>query len=192
MSAKFNIIIFSKNVIDLNWLLGVVQAKGLNATINEIESVANWDFDDLQIHACENDTNEISGLLEEGRIILISGEVNSNKFVVILSKIEDIYETRVSLDTKNIVYLDSDILNELTQPIYDEVSNILLSSEMVNNLLISALGVEVIVDYYDDFQKMNLNSYNVVRWVFGMQETTNKHNLKGYKQVTFDIWDKVT
>ncbi len=84
------------------------------------------------------------------------------------------------------------MLDELTQPIYDEVSNILLSPMIVNNSLVSAIGVEVIVDYYDDFQKMNLNSYNVVRWVFGMQETTNKHNLKSYKQVTADIWDKVT
>ncbi|KWX81031.1 hypothetical protein AMQ84_01345 [Paenibacillus riograndensis] len=191
MSAKFNIIIFTKNVIDLNWLLGVVKVKGLNANINEIESVENWEFEDLQIHACENDTKEILGLLEEGRIISIIGEVNSNKFAVMLSKIENIYEIRVSLDTKHIVYLDSDMLDELTQPIYDEVSNILLSSEMVDSLLISALGVEVIVDYYDDFQKMNLNSYNVVRWVFGTHKTRSNHSLKGYRQVSTNIWDKI-
>ncbi|WP_379143175.1 hypothetical protein [Paenibacillus sp. sgz500992] len=192
MSAKFNIIVFTKNVINLNWLLGVVQGRGLNPTINEIESVENWDFEDLQIHACETDTVEIIGLLEAGRIISISGEVNSIKFVVMLSKLDNTYETRFSLDTKNIIYLDSDLLDELTQPIYDEVSKILLSPKMVNELLVSALGVEVIVDYYDDIHEMNLNSHNVVRWVFGIQKPRTNLSLKGYGQVSANIWDKVT
>ncbi|MEK3770850.1 hypothetical protein MKY14_20110 [Paenibacillus sp. FSL R5-0887] len=82
MSANFNAIIFTKNVIELNWLLRVVQVKGLKA-INEIESVENWDFGDLQIHACESSTNEIIVLLKEGRIISINGKISSNKFVVI-------------------------------------------------------------------------------------------------------------
>ncbi|OMD48445.1 hypothetical protein BSK56_11775 [Paenibacillus borealis] len=192
MSAKFNIIVFTKNVINLNWLLGVVQGRGLNPTINEIESVENWDFEDLQIHAYETDTVEIIGLLEAGRIISISGEINSIKFVVMLSKLENTYETRFSLDTKNIIYLDSDLLDELTQPIYDEVSKILLSPKMVNELLVSALGVEVIVDYYDDIHEMNLNSHNVVRWVFGIQKPRTNLSLKGYGQVSANIWDKVT
>ncbi|WP_342481463.1 hypothetical protein NST07_09965 [Paenibacillus sp. FSL L8-0340] len=192
MSAKFNIIIFTKNIIDLNWLLGVVQARSLNASFNEIESVENWEYDDLQIHACESDINEILGLLEEGRIISVSGVVNSSKFVVILNKVENIYETSISLDTKNIDYLDSNMLDELNQPIYDEVSNMLLSPEMVNDLLVSAIGVEVIVDYYEDFEKLNLNSYNVVRWVLGTCMTSRNHSLKDYKQVSTNVWDKIT
>lgn len=192
MSAKFNVITFTKSVIDLNWLFGVMQAKGLDAHINEIESVENWDFDNLQTHTFENSANGIVGLLEEGRIILIDGEANSNKFVVMLSKIENIYETRVSIDTKNIVYLDSDMLDECTQPIYEEVSDILLSPELVNKLLVSALGVEVLVDYCDDFHKISLNSHNVVRWVFGIQATIGERSPKGYKKVTANIWDKIT
>ncbi|OMD89839.1 hypothetical protein BSK49_10750 [Paenibacillus odorifer] len=192
MSAKFNAIIFTKNVIDLNCLLRVVQVKGLEATINEIESVENWDFGDLQIHACESSTNEITVLLEEGRIISINGKISSNKFVVILSKIGNIYETSISLDTKNITYLNCDTLDELTRPFYDEISDILLSTEMANNLIVSALGVEVIVEYYDDFFKLYLNSHNVVRWVLGIHETRRNYSLKGYKQVATNIWDKVT
>lgn len=192
MAANFNIVLFTKSVIDLHWLLGLVQKRGYNANINQIESIDNWEFDDLKTHSHEEDTTGIQELLEESRIILIRGEVNSNKFVVILNKNEAIYETTVSLDTKFIDYLDSNTLNGSTKLIYDEVSNILLSSEMVDNLLVSALGVEVIVDYDDDFNKMYLDSYNVVRWVFGTLETTGKRYLNGYIQVAADIWDKET
>ena len=190
MSAKFNIITFTNSVIDLNWLLRVVQKKGCKANLNKIESIENWDFDDLQIYACEGGLEEIVKQVEEGRIILIGGELNTIKFVVMLSKIKNIYETRFSLDTKEFVYLDSDLLDEVTRPIYDEISNILLSSEMATNLLVSALGAEAIVEYCDDYNKISLNSYNVVRWVCGRQEANIKLILKGYKQVNADVWDR--
>jgi hypothetical protein len=190
VSAKFNIIAFTNSVIDLNWLFRVVQKKGCKANLNKIESIENWDFDDLQIHACEGGSEAIMRQVEEGRIILIGGELNTIKFVVMLSKIKNIYETRFSLDTKEFVYLDSDLLDEVTRPIYDEISHILLSSEMATNLLVSALGAEAIVDYCDDYNKISLNSYNVVRWVFGRQEANNKLILKGYKQVNADVWDR--
>jgi hypothetical protein len=192
MGAKFNIVIFTRNVISLNWLFEVVQTMGINVTLKEIIFVENWEFENLQIHACESDTNQVYELLKEGRIISISGDVNSNNFVLMLSKEENIYETSISLDTKNLVYLDSDIIDETTQPFYDGVSRILLSPEMVNDLLISALGVEVIVDYSDDLEKINLKSYNVMRWVLGIQKSRTNHNLKGYRQISANIWDKVT
>ncbi|MFD2877445.1 hypothetical protein ACFTAO_17730 [Paenibacillus rhizoplanae] len=43
----------------------------------------------------------------------------------------------------------------------------LLSSELVNDFLIAALGVEVVVEYDADRNKMMRNSHNVLKWVFG-------------------------
>lgn len=192
MSANINLIIFTKKMIDLNWLLGIIKQKGFNASINEIESVENWDFDDMQIHSCEIETKEIIVLLEEGRVISINGNISNNNFTVILNKIGNIYEMSVSLDTKNISYLDSDTIDELTRSFYDEVSEMLISPEMVNYLIVSALGVEVIVEYYEDVHKLCLNSHNVVRWVFGIDKKNSNYSLKGYKQVAVNIWDKVT
>ncbi|MFF2014926.1 hypothetical protein [Paenibacillus sp. NPDC058177] len=192
MSANINLIIFTKKMIDLNWLLSIIQQKGFNASINEIESVENWDFDDMQIHFCEIETKEITVLLEKGRIITINGIISNNNFALILNKTGNIYETSVSLATKNYSYLDSDTIDEFTRPFYDEVSEVLLFSEMVNNLIVSALGVEVIVEYNDDVHELCLNSHNVVRWVFGFDKKISNHSLKGYRQVAPHIWDKVT
>lgn len=192
MSANIDLIIFTKKMIDLNWLLSIVQNKGFNTSINKIESVRNWDFDDMQIHSCESETKEIIELLEVGRIILINGIVSNNEFVVILNKTENVYETSVSLDTKKFPYFDSDMLDERTLPFYDEVSEVLLSPEMVNNLIVSALGVEVLVNYNDDVHELCLNSYNVVRWVFGIDKKISNHSLKGYRQVTPHILHKIT
>ncbi|AIQ58071.1 hypothetical protein [Paenibacillus borealis] len=190
MAANFNVITFTKSIINLSWLLKVLQERGYDANINQIESIGNWEFNDLINHPHDVEIAEVLALLEKGRIILIFGEVQSNKFVMMLSKTGTIYETGVSLDTKYIDYLDSDTLNDVTRPIYDEISNVLLSSEMVNNLLVSALGVEVVVDYDEDFHKMHLDSHNVVRWVFGTEEGLGEHNLMGYTRVAAGIWDR--
>ncbi|MEK5493828.1 hypothetical protein MKZ24_24345 [Paenibacillus sp. FSL R7-0297] len=190
MAANFNVITFTKRIIDLSWLLKVLQGRGYDANINQIESIGNWEFNDLINHPQDVEIAEVLELLEKGRILLIFGEIQSFKFVVMLSKTDTIYETRVSLDTKYIEYLDSDTLNDVTRPIYDEISNVLLSSEMVNKLLVSALGVEVVVDYDEDFNKMYLDSHNVVRWVFGTQEGAGKRDLMGYTRVAAGVWDR--
>ncbi|MFD1907392.1 hypothetical protein ACFSQ7_30780 [Paenibacillus rhizoplanae] len=83
-----------------------------------------------------------------------------------MSKSEEVYETSISIDTQHIDYLD-DTLNERNQPFYDELSAVLLSSELVNDFLIAALGVEVVVEYDADRNKMMRNSHNVLKWVFG-------------------------
>lgn len=190
MAANFNVITFTKSIIDLSWLFEAVQERGYNANINQIESIGNWEFNDLINHPQDVEIAEVLELLEKDRIILIFGEIQSFKFVVMLSKTDTIYETRVSLDTKYIDYLDSDTLNDVTRPIYDEISNVLLSSEMVNNLLVSALGVEVVVDYDEDFNKMDLDSRNVVRWVLGAEESASERNPKGYMRVAAGVWDR--
>jgi hypothetical protein len=192
MAANFNVITFTKSIIDLSWLFEAVQERGYNANINQIESIGNWEFNDLINHPHDVEIAEVLELLEMGRIILIFGEVQSIKIVMRLSKTGTTYETGLSLDTKYIDYLDCDTLNDVTRPIYDEISNLLLSSKMVNNLLVSALGVEVVVDYDEDFNKMYLNSHNVVRWVFGTQEGEGERNLMGYTRVGADVWDRET
>ncbi|WNS45873.1 hypothetical protein [Paenibacillus sp. MMS20-IR301] len=188
VSANFNIVMFTKSKINLNRLLGVVHEKGFNPLFTKIKSVGNWDFEDLQIHKQESDPAEINMLMDSGRITLIFGAVQSIKFVVILNKLETIYETSISFDTKNMDYLDNNTLNDKSRPVYDEITSILLRSGMVNDLLISALGVEVIVDYIDNFNKIILNSHNVMRWVGGIEKDISE--IKGYKQVSAGIWDK--
>ncbi|MEK3685852.1 hypothetical protein [Paenibacillus sp. FSL R10-2736] len=191
MAANFNVITFTKSIIDLSWLFEAVQERGYNANINQIESIGNWEFNDLINHPHDVEIAEVLELLEMGRIILIFGEVQSIKIVMRLSKTGTTYETGLSLDTKYIDYLDSDTLNDVTRPIYDEISNLLLSSEMVNNLLVSALGVEVVVDYDEDFYKMHLDSHNVVRWVLGTEEGVGERDLMGYTRVAAGIWDRI-
>ncbi|WP_342549369.1 hypothetical protein NST69_11550 [Paenibacillus sp. FSL P2-0089] len=82
-----------------------------------------------------------------------------------MSKSEGIYLISIAINTQYLDYLD-DKLNERNQPVYDALSNLLLSSELVNDFLIAALGVEVVVDYDADRNKMILNSHNVVKWLF--------------------------
>lgn len=78
---------------------------------------------------------------------------------------EGIYLTSIAINTQHLDYLD-DTLNERSQPFYDALSNLLLSSELMNDFLVAALGVEVVVDYHTDPNKMMRNSHNVVKWIF--------------------------
>ncbi|WP_338019667.1 bacteriocin immunity protein [Paenibacillus piscarius] len=140
--------------------------KGFEPVINHIESIRNWEYEDTRTHAIQGAlADPLATLLDEGRIIWIQGEAKLNKFVVSLSKSVEIYETSISIDTRHLDYLD-DALNERNRPVYDELSNLLLSSEIANDLLVAALGVEVMVDYDTDTNKMMLHSHNVEKWLF--------------------------
>ncbi|WP_341347428.1 hypothetical protein [Paenibacillus sp. FSL H3-0469] len=166
IAANFNIVIYSRDIIDPDKLLRIVRDKGFAPAIKQIESIRNWEYEDSRTLTIQGMlTDPLTALLEEGRIILIQGEAKLNRFVVLLSKSEEVYETRISIDTRHIDYLD-DTLNERNQPFYDALSNLLLSSELSNDFLVAALGVEVVVDYHTDPNKMMRNSHNVLKWVF--------------------------
>lgn len=166
IAANFNIVLYSRNLIDPDKLLSIVRDKGLEPVINHIESIRNWEYEDARTHTIQGMlAAPFAALLEEGRIIWIQGEAKLNRFVVLLSKSEEVYETRISIDTRHIDYLD-DTLNERNKPFYDALSNLLLSSGLVNDFLVAALGVEVVVDYHIDPNKMMRNSHNVLKWVF--------------------------
>lgn len=166
IAANFNIALYSRDIIDYDKLLRILQDQGFKPTINHIESIRNWEYEDARTHTIQGMlADPFAALLEKGRIIWIQGEAKLNRFVVFLSKSEEVYETSISIDTQHIDYLD-DTLNERNQPFYDEISSILLSSELVNDFLVAALGVEVMVDYDTDTIKMMRNSHNVLKWVF--------------------------
>lgn len=170
IAANFNIVLYSRNLIDPNKLLRIVRDKGFEPAINHIESIKNWEHEDLRTHTIQGTragslTAIVEDLLDDGRIIWIQGEATLNRFVVSLSKSEEIYETSISIDTRYIDYLD-DTLNERNQPVYEELSTLLLSSELAKDFIIAALGVEVIVNYDSDRNKMMHNSHNVEKWIF--------------------------
>lgn len=191
MSAKFNVVTFTDRMIDLSWLVKLAQDNGLNINITQIESIKNWDFEDLINHKAKVNLNEIMQWLDNGRIVLLSGEMNTNSLGIMISKIRNVYETIFSMDTKYFSQLDDNVINDATKNIYDELSSIILSHEDVYGLLYSALGVEVVVNYFENFNELYQNSYNVVRWLIGKQEVTGMNNLNGYKQVAHSIWDKM-
>lgn len=166
IAANFNIALYSRDLIDPDKLLRIVRDKGFEPVINHIESIKNWEYEDSSTHTIQGMlAAPFAALLEKGRIIWIQGEAKLNRFVVFLSKSKGIYLTSIAINTQYLDYLD-DTLNERNQPVYDALSNLLLSSELVNDFLIAALGVEVVVDYDADRNKMILNSHNVVKWLF--------------------------
>lgn len=166
IAANFNILLYSRDLIDPDKLLRIVQDKGVEPVIKHIESTRNWEYEDLRTHTIPGAMGDpIVALLEEGRIIWIQGEAKLNRFVVFISRQEEVYETSISIDSQHMDYL-VDRLNERNQQVYYELSNLLLSSELADDFLVAALGVEVMVDYDTDTNKMILNSHNVAKWIF--------------------------
>lgn len=174
IAANFNIVLYSRDLIDPDKLLRIVRDKGVEPVIKHIESIRNWEYEDRRTHTIQGAlADTFADLLDEGRIIWIQGEAKLNRFVVSLSKSEEIYETSISIDTRHIDYLD-DRLNERNQQVYYELSNLLLSSELADDFLVAALGVEVMVDYDIDTNKMILNSHNVAKWIFNTPKEAPK------------------
>lgn len=70
---RFGITVFKRKnkklkswrLIDPNKLISIAQDKGLNPTINQIESIKDWEFNDLIYHSYKGKLTEHLALLEK-------------------------------------------------------------------------------------------------------------------------------
>ncbi|WP_405111636.1 hypothetical protein MHH28_03070 [Paenibacillus sp. FSL K6-1217] len=50
IAANFNIVLYSRDLIAPDKLLRIVRDKGFAPAINHIESIRNWEYEDLKTH----------------------------------------------------------------------------------------------------------------------------------------------
>ncbi len=162
MAAKVELCFASKQYIDLNCILVLLNALGQDITSQHIVTYPDWT---LPVNAKEKiDESEIELHVTKGRIIFVEGICNKIDFGIQEYSEQDVFFHLLWVDTKFDPSLDADILSDRNASFYDSLTDMLLS-KLGNRLIFAALGSEMVVEYSLDFPAMIENSFNVLRWV---------------------------
>ncbi len=160
--------------------------------IQKVETIKNWEFENLREHALKLSAKSLKDLVDSGDIILISGLIIATYyFGIMIDKLENgIFDTRISIDTKLMENLDNGIINSFNQSFYDSISKIVLSEKISKNLLLATMGVESVIEYDNVFRNIFENSHNIVRWIISNEDMVSVLKENDYIESDRLVWDK--
>ncbi|WP_019909805.1 hypothetical protein [Paenibacillus sp. HW567] len=192
MSANLNIVLFSIDFIDIDQIIEALNVLGLSVMIQKVETIKNWEFENLREHALKLSAKSLKDLVDSGDIILISGLIIATYyFGIMIDKLENgIFDTRISIDTKLMENLDNGIINSFNQSFYDSISKIVLSEKISKNLLLATMGVESVIEYDNVFRNIFENSHNIVRWIISNEDMVSVLKENDYIESDRLVWDK--
>lgn len=192
MSAKLNIVLFSKDVINIEKIIEFLKVMGLSISIQKVETIKNWDYDNLQERSFRVNTASIKNIIESGDILLLKGLVNSiYNFGLIINRVDDkVYELRCSIDTNLLKYLDKDILDSSNKSFYESISEVLLVEGIFSELLFASIGVESEIKFEKQFEDILTKSHNILRWIVPSRDMADFLGSSGFVETSPSIWDK--
>lgn len=131
MSANINIVLFSIDFIDIEHIIESLNVLGLSVIIQKVETIKNWEFENLKEHTLKLSAKSLEDLVDSGDIVLISGLIVATYyFGIMIDKLENgIFDIRISIDTKLMKSLDNEIIYSYNQSFYDSISKIVLSEK---------------------------------------------------------------
>ncbi|AIQ17118.1 hypothetical protein H70357_10935 [Paenibacillus sp. FSL H7-0357] len=192
MSANINIVLFSIDFIDIEHIIESLNVLGLSVIIQKVETIKNWEFENLKEHTLKLSAKSLEDLVDSGDIVLISGLIVATYyFGIMIDKLENgIFDIRISIDTKLMKSLDNEIIYSYNQSFYDSISKIVLSEKISKNLLLATMGVESVIEYDNVFRNIFENSHNILRWIVFNEDMVSV--LKEYDYIKSNpfVWDK--
>ena len=182
MAEVFEIQVVNTNKIPFDLIMESL--KFIEVKLNVIDCIDNWSYENL--HGIELKEKSINDVLNNGKIVVLEGDLLNNKCGCFISKEDEEYCYDFWLSTNNLRCLACESINDANYKIYTRVLNALLNILNKNELIYCAIGVEIFVDKNKPLMNIIENSTGVIRWVVPEKENIKlneyiEENVQGFK-----------
>lgn len=179
MAAVMEINILSEKLIKIKELFDILSKKyNLEMKVNNAEAMDNWEYEN--IIKLSNQDN-ILEYIENNKIVIFELSIyDKYRAGCQIEKIDDVYLMCLWIDTFNLEYLDSNMLNEENKRIYESITNEVIKWIDKYKIIITSIGIETMFVYNKDINKIINKSSSVTRWIIPnmYKQNINKYCLE--------------
>ena len=166
MSAVFEVNIFSSELSSYKKYISICDHFSANIMIDKIMVIDNWQFESQHELDLTIDDNEITDLVNDGKIIMIYGYVNSRHSCgLCISQVnKEVYSIHLWISTSKLPYLDQNFICCENEHVYKILRNYVHTSEK-HSLIVCGIGVECVIKFTDEITDTIKFSHNVNEWI---------------------------
>ncbi|WP_252250327.1 hypothetical protein [Clostridium sp. ZBS13] len=179
MAAVMEINILSEKFIEVKELFDILNGKfNLEMKVNNAEVMDNWEYEN--IIKLSNQDN-ISEYIKNNKIVNFELSIyNKCSAGCQVEKIDDVYLMCLWIDTLHLEYLDSHMINEENEKIYESITNEVIKSIDKYKIIITSIGIETMFVYDKDVNKIINKSASVIKWIVPnmYEQNINKYYLE--------------
>lgn len=167
MSANFNITIYSKSIIGLSLIVGIVHSEMGEIDSLNVEKIDDWDYSNQSPLEISDDFQNIDKYIFDKKIVISNFRLNGKcRCGYRCYSINDnLFETTLWFNLKGLEYLDVDQINNNNKIFYDAATTKLIKHFVNLSMILVAMGVETNVSFVNSIEEVVLSSSNVNRWV---------------------------
>lgn len=177
MGAKFESIIFTKRLVNINSIIKEIRGKDSLFKISEIEVFDNWDFEGLNTFDISSNPEKLDEQILNKKIVLIRLVINNKECGFYSERIgKERFVLKLWRDIVADSSLDSNTISNYDRHFYDEIVQMIITLSKGNRLFIAGIGIEMSIEYSRDIRKTVNESSGVNMWIIpcGMKTLINQ------------------
>ena len=185
MGVNIDIDVYTRKIIDFSSINEFINKEGLSITIKQVESIKDWEYNNLKKLSIEIDDNIIAEELNKKNIILIYAIANNtaNCGVQIEYNKYGFYEYGFYLD-RNSIGIDT----KKSLALYNKITKAINELIFTNDLIVCGIGEETLVVSYDNVNMIIEKSSTLERWILPNKVKINNYIESKYGEL--HIYDK--
>ncbi|MCL2082468.1 MAG: hypothetical protein FWH04_04430 [Oscillospiraceae bacterium] len=156
-------------------------------TLSEIFVIDDWAFENQRNLGLEVSDDELSSLINKGKIVFSYGSVKEHSCGVgLCQEINALYEIGLWISSKHMPFLDDNITSA-NEHIYQMATDYILKN-LHSDLVICGIGSELSISYRGKFEDIILTSSGVDEWIVPQGTYFTADNYSKTELQGFDVW----